>query len=327
MRDSICVLSGGTGTPKLLQGLVGLVPPRDLSVVVNTADDVVVGDIHVSPDVDAVLYTLAGMIDDSKWYGIRGDTYRVYDDRCRRGLHDLLRIGDRDRENCELRTRLMAQGRSLSEATQALARKLGIQQEVWPMTDSRVVSKIHTAGGIKEFQEFWVRDGGHDEILDVTYSGIDDAEISPGARRALERAKLVVVGPSNPVTSIGPILHTGGVRKLLKMPRVVAISPIRMGAAFSGPAGKMLSALGYEVSPSTIAELYRDFLDELIIDESDSSLASSISRAFSIRVSPARTAMHTPEDKFKLARKALRLSSRGNWDGTRTRGGRAGHHR
>ncbi len=315
MRDSICVLSGGTGTPKLLQGLVKLVEPGQLNIVVNTGDDIMVGDIYVSPDIDTVLYTLAGIVDQEKWYGVAGDTYSVYEERRRRGLVDILRVGDRDRENAAFRTRLLHQGYPLSYAVEQQRKRLGIPQQVHPMTDSKVTTKVVTPAGVKEFQEFWVRDQGRDDVLGVEFEGIDGAILSNGARSALDSARLVIIGPSNPITSIGPIVRTSGVAERLEDTKVVAVSPIRGGAPFSGPAGKMLTGLGYEVSPVSIAAIYSRFLDELIIDRSEAHLAQGISDQFGLKVRLAEIEMRTAEDKFKLARAALAGATEGEKDG------------
>lgn len=315
MRDSICVLSGGTGTPKLLQGLVKLVEPERLNIIVNTGDDLMVGDVYISPDIDTVLYTLAGIVDQEKWYGLVGDTYTVYEERQRKGLVDILRVGDRDRENAAFRTRLLHQGYPLTYAVEQQRRKLGIPQQVWPMTDSKVTTKIVTPTGIKEFQEFWVRDRGRDDVLGVEFDGIDDAMVSAGARSALDSATLVIIGPSNPITSIGPVIRTPGVAERLEDTRVVAISPIRGGAPFSGPAGRMLAGLGYEVSPVSIAAVYGRLLDELIIDRTEAHLAQGISDRFGIKVRLADIEMKTPEDKFKLAQAALAAATEGEKDG------------
>lgn len=304
MRDEICVLSGGTGTPKLLQGLVELLPPRELKIVVNTADDVIVDDLYVSPDVDAVIYTLAGIIDQEKWYGITGDTYRIHEGRVRKGHRDLLRIGDTDRANSARRTELLESGKTLSEAILDLRIRLGVEQEIWPMTDSRVASRIVTPHGVKDFQEYWVRDGGRDDVVGVEFRGIEKAAVSDGAKKAILSASAALIGPSNPVTSIGPILETGGVREILEGVRVVAVSPLKGGSPFSGPAGRMLRGLGYAVSPVSIAEIYGGFLDCLLIDESDSELAEDIER-LGVQVRLTQIEMQTSEDKFKLARAAL----------------------
>jgi len=315
LKGDVCVLSGGTGTPKLLQGLVRLVSPDKLKIIVNTADDVTVAGLYVCPDVDAVLYTLAGIIDDEKWYGIRGDTYRVYEERRTRGFDDILRLGDRDRQNSAYRTALLEAGKTLSFAVDQQRKRMGILQEVFPMCDSKVTTNIVTPRGIKEFQEYWVRDGGKDEVIGVTFEGLDDATISEGAKRALREASLIIIGPSNPITSIGPILGVKGVLPLLKSGHVTAVSPLRAGSPFSGPAGRMLLGLGYEVSPISIAALYREFLDELIIDPVDASLRSKISRTFGIKVYMSNLTMRTPADKFKLAQAALRAISQGDAHG------------
>ena len=318
-RDRICVLSGGTGTPKLLQGLVNLVDPEKLDVIVNTADDVWVGDLYVSPDIDTVLYTLAGIVDQEKWYGIRGDTYRVYEARKRKGLDDILRLGDRDRELVSLRTSLMAQGMPLSEAVREQCTALGIRQRVWPMSDQRVQTYIQTPVGEMEFQEFWVRRGGRDRILGIIFRGIDEARICSGADAALRSARAVLIGPSNPVTSIGPIIRTAGVVDLLRQTRVVAVSPLKRGAVFSGPAGKMLRALGLEVSPVSIAELYREFLNAILIDPEDSELRPVLEKRYGVEAYTCSLEMRTQSDKFKLARAALAAATEGETVGRRSR--------
>ncbi len=316
-RDSICVLSGGTGTPKLLQGLMHLVSPEALKIIVNTADDVWMGDLYVSPDIDTVLYTLAGIVDEEKWYGLRGDTYRAYESRKRKGFDDILRLGDHDREMVAFRSSLMAKGLSLSEAVEEQRARLGIRQQVWPMSDQRVQTYIRTPAGEMEFQEFWVRRGGRDEILSIEFRGIEDAFISRGAKAALDSAKAVIIGPSNPVTSIGPIIHTRGVVELLKETRVVAVSPLRSGAVFSGPAGKMLRALGYDVSPTAIAQLYREFLDGILIDPVDSKLTSVLKKSYGIETYVHNLEMRTQSNKFKLARAALAAATKGETIGRR----------
>jgi LPPG:FO 2-phospho-L-lactate transferase len=294
---------------------VRLVEPGKLKIVVNTADDLTVGDIYVCPDIDTVLYTLAGLIDQERWYGIQGDTHAVHAERLRAGMDDLLRIGDRDRENAEFRTALLQEGRSLSSAVSQQRERLGIRQEVWPMTDSKVTTMVKTPSGVKPFQEFWVKGGGRDEILDVTFEGIEGASISPEADAALATARLVIIGPSNPISSIGPILATRGMLPRLKNTKVVAISPLREGAPFSGPAGKMLLAKGYEVSPHSIAKIYGGFLDELVLDRSDAQMADEIAAKQGIKVTLTQTEMRTPEDKFKFAQTALGAETEGETNG------------
>lgn len=315
MKGRFCVLSGGTGTPKLLQGLVRVMDPAGIDIIVNTADDVQIDGAYVSPDVDAVLYALAGIIDEKRWYGIRNDTFLTYEDRQRRGFQDLLRLGDRDRQNCENRALLMSRGKTLSEAIDWQRERLGVRPGVYPMTDSRVTTVIETPSGSKEFQEYWVRDGGRDEVLGVEFRGISRASMPEGARYSLELASAVLVGPSNPVTSIGPIIGVGGYRELLSEKYVVAISPIKGGSPFSGPLGNMLRGLGYEVSSLTVARLYADFLDYLVLDTEDEPVAHQIEEEFGIRVGLADTSMKTPGDKFKLAQTALAACREGEAHG------------
>jgi len=285
---------------------VQIIDPREIDVVVNTGDDVVVGEAYVSPDVDAVLYTLAGIIDEEKWYGIEGDSYKKYESRRKRGIDDLLRLGDRDREYCEERGRMIWEGgKTLSDAISLQRERMGVVPRVFPMSDSRVTTLVKTPAGLKEFQEYWVRGSGKEEFLGVEFRGISVARMSPGFMESLDLARAVIVGPSNPITSIGPIVNIDGVQEALADRFVVAISPIRGGSPFSGPVGSMLKGLGYEISPVSIASLYSGFLDYLIIDRDDSSLREEIEGEYGIRVGLGEIYMKSPEDKFKLAQTAL----------------------
>lgn len=263
----IAVLSGGTGTPKLVDGLRQVLSPERLSIVVNTAEDIRVTQGYLSPDVDSVLYTLADLIDRDRWWGIQDDTYHTHHALKSMGYDEGMMIGDRDRATHLLRARLLREGRTLTGATREIARRMGIEYPVLPMSDHPIRTMVDTPDGELHFQEFWVEQGGEPEVTGVRFEG--DLRPSPEVLNTLERVDCVVVGPSNPVTSVGPILALDGIRDLLREKPVLAVSPIIGRGAVSGPAGKLMRAMGYEVSPRGVAKCYQDFLDVLLIAESD----------------------------------------------------------
>jgi len=251
----LIVLSGGTGTPKLLVGLKQIVDPGRLTVVVNTAEDVWASGNLISPDVDTVLYTLAGLADESKWWGIRGDTFHTHDRLKKMGLIELLTLGDIDRATHIFRSELIRNGASLSEATAALAGALGIEQAVIPMSDDPVSTMIATPDGEMHFQEYWVGLKGVPVIRSIRLDGIERARPSAGFVEALSMEDTVLIGPSNPVTSIGPILALPGVRKMMEEKYVVAVSPLAGDKPFSGPAARFMQAVGVTADDRGVSEL------------------------------------------------------------------------
>ncbi|MEA2074789.1 MAG: 2-phospho-L-lactate transferase [Euryarchaeota archaeon] len=269
------ILSGGTGTPKLLVGLEKVFKEEELNIIVNTAEDVWISGNLLCPDIDSVLYTLAGIMDKKTWWGVKDDSFHTHNTLQRLQCPEHLMIGDKDRATHIMRSELLRQGKSLTEATAALARNFGIPDhiKILPMTDdpAAVRTKIFTPEGELHFQEFWVARKGAPDVLDVSFEGIDKVKPSEAVVQALEEDSdaLVLIGPSNPITSVGPILSLKGIRKLLKWKIVMAISPIVGTEAVSGPAGKFMRAKGFEVSPSGVYTCYKDFLDVLIIAKGD----------------------------------------------------------
>lgn len=263
------VLSGGTGTPKLLMGLKELVDPEDLSVVVNTAEDIWISGNLVSPDVDTVLYTLADIIDEVRWWGIRRDSFHTTGFLRTLGNPELLSLGDNDRAIHIFRSELIRQGVTLCSATQALATALGIKQEVLPMTEDHVSTMITTPDGEMHFQDFWVGHGGSPEVVSLRFQGIDKARPSPRFLELLEKEDQVLIGPSNPVTSICPILDLPGVREKLKRKRIVAISPLVGNKPVSGPASKFMKAVGVSGDDEGVAALL-GYPDIFVVDKSSS---------------------------------------------------------
>ncbi len=305
----LTVLSGGTGTPKLLQGLARLVGKGKLSVIVNTAEDVEVSGLNVSPDLDTVMYTLAGVVNEETWYGIRGDTFACHDMLGRLGEPELLRIGDRDRAVNLRRTLELKQEKPLSEVTQELCEQLGVRARVLPMSDDRIQTRVDTEAGTLSFHEFWVRRRAADKVRDVSFEGAEEAKPAPGVLEAIKTAKAIIIGPSNPVTSIGPILAIEDIREeiIRNRERVVAVSPILGNSAVSGPAGELMRGLGYRVSPLGVAKIYRGIIGTLVLDWSDRGRARAVEE-FGINTAFADLLMPNVASRVRLAREVLGIA-------------------
>lgn len=266
----ITALAGGVGGAKLLVGL-DRATAGELTAIVNTGDDTTIYGVHVSPDVDIVSYWLAGLADVERGWGIEGDSFRVVDALGLLGGESWFRLGDRDLATCIWRTHLLASGATLSAATDRITRGLGIRPRILPMSDDRVRTKIVcTDGRTLEFQEYFVKERQRPAVAEVRFDGIADAKPAPDVLEAIEDADSVLVCPSNPVVSIGPIVSLPGVRDALRgHERVIAVSPIVRGAPLRGPADKLLPAVGAEVSASGVAALYADFCTVFVVDETD----------------------------------------------------------
>lgn len=304
----LLVLSGGTGTPKLIQGLIQLLPPEELSVVVNTAEDVEVSGLYVSPDLDTVTYTLAGIIDDRHWYGIHGDTFVCHEMLRSLGHSELLRLGDKDRAIQLYRTLRLQKRVPLSRVTTEICRHLGVRSKIMPMTDDRVVTRIHTKARELSFHEFWVVRRAADEVKGVSFEGVDGAKPAPGVVESIKDADGILIGPSNPVTSIGPILAIKGIHETLSQncEKVLAISPIIGDKAVSGPAGVLMRGIGYNVSPVSVAQLYRDVASKFMLHRNDDRLASSI-EAMGLEVIVSDLLMPDHTSRVRLARRVIEI--------------------
>ncbi len=263
------VLSGGTGTPKLLQGLRLLIPDEDITVIVNTAEDIMISGNLVSPDVDTILYLFSGQLDDTKWWGVKNDTFHTFHALKKMGLDEKLMIGDMDRAAHIFRTALIRNGMLLTEATEQLSLALGIKARILPMCDEKVDTMINTQQGLMHFQDFWVGAHGEPDVLDVRIKSIGRAKPTKEVLGALDAEENVIIGPSNPITSIGPILAIKGMRKILSRKKVIAVSPIIGDSPVSGPAGKLMAAQGFPVSSRGVAECYENILDIMVIDRRD----------------------------------------------------------
>ena len=292
----ITVLSGGTGTPKLLQGIKEVVDPKDLTIIVNTLENDYFSGVYVSADIDTVLYTMSDMINDEFWYGVKGDTFITHERLAEIGCPELLRIGDIDRATKIQKTQLMKKY-GLAKACEIQAKNMGIESRIIPMSeedsDIRIVSDI----GELEFHDFLIKHQSEPEVLDLKFSNVAPSE---GVVDAIRNSKAVIIGPSNPITSILPILSLEGVREALKDTYVIAVSPIIGSDAVSGPASKFMKALDIEVSSIGVADLYKDFLDNIVIDTKDSNLEPELKQIIN-KVTITNTIMNSLGVKKNLA--------------------------
>src|SRR5215212_2885500 len=255
-HNRIVVLAGGVGAARFLQGVVQVVPPDDVTVISNVGDDEEIYGVHVSPDIDIVTYTLAGLVDEAKGFGLAGAWFR---------------LGDRDYATCLYRTLELRAGRPLSAITAEVARAFGLSLRLLPVTDQRLATMVRTPAGPLAFQDYFVRRRTEDEVLGVEFAGAEESRPAPGVLEAIDRAEAILIAPSNPFVSIGPILAVPGVREAIATAKapVVAVSPIVGGEAIKGPAAKMFRSLGGEASAAGVAAHYRGLVGTLVIDELD----------------------------------------------------------
>jgi LPPG:FO 2-phospho-L-lactate transferase len=304
----VTVLAGGVGGAKMADGFQQLLPPGDLSAVVNVADDFELFGLHISPDLDTVMYTLAGIADPATGWGIRDDTHRALEMLGRLGGETWFRIGDADLATHLRRTQLLADGLSLTDATRSAAADLGVASHILPATDQRVRTLLQTDAGELDFQTYFVRRAQRDEVRAVRFDGMAQARASEAALVAVREADLVVIAPSNPIVSIGPILELPGMRAAVSTARSVAISPIVAGRALKGPADRMLASLGHESSALGVARLYQGLVDTFVLDEADASLAPSI-EALGMAAVVLPTVMRSRRDRASLAGAILQQCS------------------
>lgn len=294
----IVVFTGGTGGSKLVQGLQQAVAPEELTVIVNTGDDLEWWGLHVSPDIDSVLYSLAGLLSKDRGWGIEDDSFRCLERMKQLDQPAWFSLGDLDLATHLTRTAMLQAGKTLSEATAELAAKFGVRARVLPMSDDRVSTLLETPKGTLTFQEYFVRERHQVEVRAVRFEGSAQSRPAPGVIDSIERADAIVFAPSNPVTSIGPILAVPGIRDSLRRTSspVLAVSPIVGGAAVSGPAGALMQMMGWPCSSAGVAKAYEDFLDVLVADNADAEAVSSRQSAFSNQQSAS--AIHDPRSKI-----------------------------
>jgi LPPG:FO 2-phospho-L-lactate transferase len=303
----VTALAGGIGAARFLQGLVRVINPRKLTIIVNTADDIELFGLHISPDIDIVIYTLAGVVDPQKGWGFKNDSFCCLDHLHPFHHEKWFQIGDRDLATHIHRTWLMRQGWNLTAITESIRQRFSLKPRILPMTQDAVVTKIGTDQGVFHFQEYLVKRRARDGVQKVFFGGIKKAKASPEVFEAIRGADGIIVCPSNPIVSIGPILALKGVREALRKTRaeIVAISPIVGGKPIKGPAAKIMSGLGMKVSATQVARLYQDFLDVFIIDYADRKLEKEIA-SLGFRVVVTDTIMKDLPAKIHLARVACR---------------------
>lgn len=270
----ITVLSGGTGTPKLLQGLKEIVDPSELTIVVNTLENDYFAGVYVAADIDTVLYTMSDMINEEFWYGIKDDTFITHERLEEIDCPELLRIGDKDRAT-KIQKTLLMEKYGLAKACEIQAKNMGLTSKIIPMSNENSNIKLTTDIGELEFHDFLIKHQQKPEVLDIQFSEVSPAE---GVIDAIKNSKAVIIGPSNPITSILPILSLEGVKEALKETYVVAVSPIVGSDAVSGPAGKFMKALGMDISSVGVAKLYENFLDNIVIDNEDENFEGEINQ-------------------------------------------------
>ena len=297
----ICVLTGGTGGAKFVDGLRQVMPAEEITLVVNTGDDLLWWGLYVSPDIDSITYVLSGMLSRERGWGVKGDTFLCLQAMGQLGEPTWFHTGDRDLAVHLLRSRLLAEGKTLSEATSIVCGKLGVKA-------SRVETRVDTPVGELSFEEYFVQRWYQDPVNSVRFAGASDAEAAPGVIDAIVSADAVLIAPSNPVTSIGPILAVPGIREALHGARgkIAAVSPIVGSAPVAGPAGILMAAQGLPCSIAGVAQAYEDFLDILVCDTRDARAADAL-RKSGLRVQCTQTIMRSSDDKAALARNVLSL--------------------
>lgn len=287
-EDTITVtfLSGGTGTPKLLQGARLVLNDNEIAVIVNTAEDLWYQGGHISPDIDTVMYLFAGILNTKTWWGINGDTFVTHEQFKSMGVDTYLAVGDKDRAVELIRGELLKEGMTLSQATRELCSRLSVHASVIPMTDLEYTTMIETDNGIIHFQEYWVRHRGSVEIRKVLRIPDERPDATIGALEAIKKSDLVVIGPSNPITSISPILECNGIIDLLKHKPVVAISPFIGDTPVSGPARDLMVACGFEPTSAGVFTAYREFVDLFVQDIRDPVEVPGAIRCDTLMISP-----------------------------------------
>jgi len=304
----ITALAGGVGAARFLQGLVKLVPEEELTVIVNTGDDIELYGLHISPDLDIVMYTLVGIVDEEKGWGIKGDTFHCLEMLQKYGYETWFKLGDRDLATHIHRTCLLKSGLSLSQTTNNLRQALGLRINIVPMTDDKFETIIVTDRGRMHFQEYLVKRGAQDRVVGVEFRGAESAQPATGVIDSILNSNAIIICPSNPIVSIGTILSLRGVKDALmkKKARVVAISPIIGGAPIKGPADRLMHGLKLEVSAYGVASFYKNFLGTLIIDSVDKAQKARI-KALGLNVVVTNTIMKSLQDKVQLAKVVLNL--------------------
>ncbi|MHA1418009.1 MAG: 2-phospho-L-lactate transferase [Candidatus Heimdallarchaeaceae archaeon] len=311
----ITFLSGGTGTPKLIQGFRTILRDENLSVIVNTADDIWLSGIYISPDVDTLIYLFSGLLDENRFWGIKNDTFNSLKMLQLLGFPSWFNLGDQDLAVNLFRTRMIQKGRSQEDIVKALSNLLNIKTTIIPCTNNHIESRIITEKkGDIHFQEFWVKYKAEVNIQKVYIKNLENAEIPEAVRSTIKESELIIIGPSNPVTSIGPIIRIKEIAELLKehKDKIIAISPLIGSKPVSGPTEMLMKAEGLESSPMGIAEIYKDYCSCLIIDNTDSAMIDQIRNKTGLEVFSEEILFRERQDASNLAYSIL--NRRGLYD-------------
>lgn len=305
MGLSVTLLTGGVGGSKLALGFYRI-PACELTAIANTGDDIVMHGLHVSPDPDILMYTLAGVVNPVTGWGFRDETFTVAKGLAGYGRETWFQLGDRDFATHIHRTAMLASGATLSQAIEAIRRSLDISARVLPMSDDRVATLLDTNEGRMHLQEYFVRRRCEPVVRAIAFEGAAQARPAPGVIEAIADADLVVIAPSNPLISIGPILAVTGIRDALRRrrERVVSVCPLVAGKSLKGPTDKMMAQLGYDVSPAAVATMYADFCGTMILDPADEGACEKVEAA-GVRAVVLPAVMRTLEDKVRLARSIM----------------------
>ena len=308
----VAALTGGIGGSKLLVGLASEMNPRDLTIIVNTGDDVEMHGLEISPDIDIVTYTLAGIVNPGTGWGFEGDTFFALERLKIFGAPGWFNLGDRDLATHIFRTEKLRNGRTLSEITDQVRGALGVKSRILPMCDVPVRTMLRTNRGLLNVQEYLVKFRARPKISAIFFRGAKNSRPAPGVISAIRGAGAIVICPSNPLMSVGPILAVPGIREELRRQRskVIVISPIVGGRSLKGPSDRMLRQLGHAKTALGVARLYRDICGTMIVDRSDALLADKI-RRLKMRVVLSDTIMKSLEDKKSLAREVLSVAKSG----------------
>ena len=306
----VTLLAGGTGGTKLAHGFALLGQDAELTVVANVGDDAEIHGLHVSPDLDTLLYTLSGLVDADRGWGIRDDTFSAHAMFGRLGEETWFTVGDADLATHVQRTRLLREGFSLTDATAAVAAALGVTTTLLPATDDRLRTRLETDAGVLDFQDYFVRLRQEPDVTAIRLDGLADSRPTDAVLSAIAGAELLVIGPSNPFVSIGPILELAGVRAAIAaaVAPKVAVSPIVAGRALKGPADRMMASMGHEPTALGVARLYSGLVDRFVIDKSDAPLRGDI-EALGMEVEVLPTVMRTDDDRRALAAALSRTRS------------------
>ena len=304
----IAALAGGVGGSKLVLGLYRVMEPRDLTVIANTGDDVVMHGLHVSPDPDILIYTLADLVNQETGWGFRGETFRVAEGLAQYGRSTWFQLGDRDIATHIHRSAMLAGGATLSQVIESVRTALGVRARILPMSDQFVPTMLDTDEGRMHLQDYFVRRRCEPGLRAIEFAGVSEARPAPGVIEAIEQADGILITPSNPLISIGPILAVPGVRAALRKrrERVAAVCPLVGGKSLKGPSDRMMAQLGYDVSAAGVARLYQDVCSTMVIDEADKDQGAAL-KALDMKPVACLTVMRTLGDKEQLARRVLRL--------------------